>query len=190
MTLSSPIFGTAISALIAVVTILVLTAMPAAAATQNDTTLEKRGIGWLYDYCNDDWSIMPPYYFTGKCNVTHPEATRDWLSIDLTGCYTVTDDGYLSVDNNRVGGMDKRCDRCSRCTDLDKDVCMMCVCSVKDGSYRHWSVKDLDDDLRVDWNNDRICCGEWWGGPYCGFRGKPPKPPVSGQINYVPTLWP
>ncbi|KAK8078578.1 hypothetical protein PG996_004748 [Apiospora saccharicola] len=93
-------------------------------------------------------------------------------------------------DGDDSGGMDKRCDRCSRCTDLDKGVCMMCVCSVKDGSYRHWSVKDLDDDLRVDWNNDRICCGEWWGGPYCGFRGKPPKPPVSGQINYVPTLWP
>ncbi|KAK8078577.1 hypothetical protein PG996_004747 [Apiospora saccharicola] len=99
---SSPIFGTAISALIAMVALLILAAMPAAAATQNDTTLEKRGIGWLYDYCDDDWSIMPPYYFTGKCNVTHPQAARDWLSIDLTGCYTVTDDGYLSVDNNRV----------------------------------------------------------------------------------------
>lgn len=119
------------------------------------------------------------------------------------------------------GGMDKRCDRCSRCTDLDKYNCMMCSCSVKDGSYKHWSVKDLgtyhhpstrfsklqcrhpfcgmdtnarkqttDDDLRVDWANDRICCGEWWGGPYCGFRGKPDKPAVSGQINYAPTLWP
>ncbi|KAK8005939.1 hypothetical protein PG991_012236 [Apiospora marii] len=189
MTPSNPIVANAIAAMMAMVAMLALAATPVAAAAQ-DAAPAKRGIGWLYDYCDDDWAIMPPYYFTGKCNVTHPEAKRDWLSIDLTGCYTVTDDGFLAVDNAGVGGMDKLCDRCSRCTFLEDDVCMMCSCSVKDGSYKHWAIKDLDDDLRVDWEKDRICCGEWWGGPYCGFRGKPPKPAVAGQINYLPTLWP
>lgn len=94
---SNPIFANAVAAVVAMVAFLALAALPAAAA--NPDAPDKRGIGWLYDYCDDDWAIMPPYYFTGKCNVTHPEATRDWLSIDLTGCYTVTDDGYLAIDN-------------------------------------------------------------------------------------------
>ncbi|KAK7949403.1 uncharacterized protein PG986_010289 [Apiospora aurea] len=152
-------------------------------------TPAKRGIGWLYDHCDDDWSIMPPYYFVGKCDARHPPDARTWLTIDLTGCYTVTDDGELSVDNQRVGGMGKRCDRCTRCSDLDKDVCMMCVCNKTDNT-RHWAVKDLDDDLFDDVDHDRIFCGEWWGGPYCGYRGLPPKPAIPGQAAYIPTLWP
>lgn len=102
MTPSNSIFATVITAMMSLAAMLLLAVMPVAAATQDDDALEKRGIGWLYDYCDDDWAIMPPYYFTGKCNVTHPQAGRDWLSIDLTGCYTVTDDGFLSVDNGRV----------------------------------------------------------------------------------------
>ncbi|KAK8085925.1 hypothetical protein PG994_000899 [Apiospora phragmitis] len=178
MTPSGSIFTAVITVMMATMAMLALTAMPLAAAQVPDKAPDKRGIGWLYDYCDDDWSIMPPYYFVGKCDVTHPPDARAWLSIDLTGCYTVTDDGMLAVDNKRV-----------RCTDLDKDVCMKCLCSRSDGS-RVWSVKDLDDDLYVDVAHDRICCGEWWGGPYCGFRGQPDKPAVPGQAAYVPTLWP
>ncbi|KAK6825880.1 hypothetical protein PG987_013374 [Apiospora arundinis] len=181
---STSTFAAAIAtALAAIMTMLALGAMPGAA----QTPVDKRGIGWLYDYCDDDWAIMPDYHFTGRCNVSHPAGTRDWLSIQLTGCYTVTDGGELAVDKKRVGGMDKRCDRCVRCTDLDKDVCMRCVCTQADGQ-KHWAVKDLDGDLRVDIPNDRICCGEWWGGPYCGFRGKPNKPALPGQAAYTPTL--
>lgn len=38
--------------------------------------------------------------------------------------------------------MAKRCDRCVRCIDLDKDTCIRCVCSQSDG-VKHWAVKDL-----------------------------------------------
>ncbi|KAK7919979.1 hypothetical protein PG985_008001 [Apiospora marii] len=195
MTPSNPIVANAIAAMMAMVAMLALAATPVAAAAQ-DAALAKRGIGWLYDYCDDDWAIMP--LTTLPANATSPIPRRSATGSPSTspGATPAIDDVLSALPDLMLtagddsGGMDKRCDRCSRCTFLEDDVCMMCSCSVKDGSYKHWAIKDLDDDLRVDWDNDRICCGEWWGGPYCGFRGKPPKPAVAGQINYLPTLWP
>lgn len=143
MTPSTSTFAaTLTTAMAAILITLVLAAVTTPVAVTAQTPVAKRGIGWLYDYCDDDWAIMPDYHFTGRCNVSHPAGTRDWLSIQLTGCYTVTDGGELAVDNKRVGGMDKRCDRCVRCTDLDKDVCIRCVCTQADGQ-KHWAVKDL-----------------------------------------------
>ncbi|KAK8092290.1 uncharacterized protein PG998_015122 [Apiospora kogelbergensis] len=180
---SSSVFTASVATIMmAMMAMLFLIATPVAGQA-----LDQRGIGLLAYYCDDDWSMMPGYTFSGRCNVSSPAGTRDWLSIDITGCYTVTDDGELSMDNKRTGGMAKRCDRCVRCIDLDKDTCIRCVCSQSDG-VKHWAVKDLDDDLWVDIPNSRICCGEWWGGPYCGFRGKPDPPGVPGQAAYTPTL--
>ncbi|KAK8040114.1 hypothetical protein PG993_008525 [Apiospora rasikravindrae] len=66
MTPSGSIFAAALTATMAMLVVnIALPVVTAAAAA-------KRGIGWLYDHCDDDWSIMPPYYFVGKCDARHP----------------------------------------------------------------------------------------------------------------------
>ncbi|KAI0121366.1 hypothetical protein BJ170DRAFT_600040 [Xylariales sp. AK1849] len=152
--------------------LLVLSAMvqPSVATTDDSVVildrraiLEERGIGWLVDYCEDDWNLFPPMYFAGSCN--NSAGNREWMHIDLDGCYTVTETGQLSLDNSRHGGMKQACDNCARCTDLDKDACLMCRCHWPDGKHRTWAKADM-------------------GGPYCGEKGMPPKPAQPGLTNY------
>ncbi|KAH8647158.1 hypothetical protein BX600DRAFT_518442 [Xylariales sp. PMI_506] len=134
---------------------------------------EKRGIGWLVDYCDDDWTIMPKQYFYGRCQ--NNVGAREDMYIDLDGCYTVTNNGQLAIDNLR------------QCTDLDLDACLMCRCyyTTADGNrHRAWMKTDMDDPVYVDTKNSRLCCGEWWGRPYCGEPGKPPKPARPGLLAY------
>jgi hypothetical protein len=62
-------------------------------------SLDKRGNGYIVDYCDDDWAIQPPQYFYAKCE--NATGGRSYMYIDLDQCYTVGDDGQLSVDNWR-----------------------------------------------------------------------------------------
>jgi len=71
----------------------------AAAVTENRDDPSTTRIGWLVDYCDDDWNIFPQYYFYGKCG-DKPDK-REWHHIDLTNGYTVTDQGELAEDNWR-----------------------------------------------------------------------------------------
>lgn len=57
------------------------------------------GVGWLLDFCDDDWNIFPKFWFYGKCG--DAVDNREWHHIDLTNCYTVTPDGRLAGDNWR-----------------------------------------------------------------------------------------
>ncbi|KAK8093335.1 hypothetical protein PG997_000020 [Apiospora hydei] len=74
------LFTAAVTALMAMMMAMLVVniALPVfTAAADSDVDAEaqapaKRGIGWLYDHCDDDWSIMPPYYFVGRCDARHP----------------------------------------------------------------------------------------------------------------------
>ncbi|KAI1858813.1 uncharacterized protein JN550_012467 [Neoarthrinium moseri] len=134
--------------------------------------IDKRGIGWLVDYCDDDWNIGPNTYFHANC--TRGGDKREPMYIELDKCFTVDSQGRLAVDNWRKGGMKDKCDSCSRCGDLDLDACLMCRCQREDGS-RGWTKMDMDGPLFVSQKDNAICCGDWWGGPYCGQRGFPPS---------------
>jgi hypothetical protein len=65
-----------------------------------NSSLATRGNGELLVHCDDNWTILPKQYFVGNCD--NGKSSRDFMSIDLSNCFTVTDQGTIAMDNYHV----------------------------------------------------------------------------------------